>query len=252
MKIIMNERKKAKEYLESGVIDNIIQCVYILAKYYRTPSATDDEIYNLINKFLETNFVGYKPDNWKSVIDYQIVKSKNHKLIEIDYIPITQQEIEIIESLKNNRLERLSFTMLVIAKYYNSINENNNNWVNRDFKSIFSFANISVIKDKQCKMINILKDKKMIELSKKIDSLNLNIRYVDNESEPVVVVRDIIDLGNQYNLLVKKDTKYKQCKNCDRYIKATKNKKYCKNCAIEMKRFVQREWIRKKRAEKSI
>lgn len=249
MKIIMNERKRAEEYLESGEVTNIVQCVYILARYFKETAITDDEIYELIDNFLTKSVIGYRSDNWKSTIEFQIKKTKNHKLIEIDSISITQKEIDAINALHNRRLERTAFSLLVVAKYYNCINLNNNNWTNKDMKDIFSLANVNVVKEKQCSILNAIKEKNLITLSAKVDSLNMNVQFVD-DGDTIYEVKDIEDLGLQYDFYIKKDTTFKKCKRCGKIIKKTK-KQYCKNCAIISKREAQKEYIRNKRAEKN-
>ena len=52
------------------------------------------------------------------MIYFQIKKSKNQKLTEIDSIPVSSNEIAKIKTLENNRLEKLAFTLLIVAKYY--------------------------------------------------------------------------------------------------------------------------------------
>ena len=126
MEIILNERKKAKEYLETKEVDNVVQCSSILIRYFYSPITTDAEIYTIVDGFLKQSFIGYKSENWKSLIEYQIKNLKNRKLVEIDYIPVLRKELERIQSLENIRLEKLAFTLLIIAKYYNYINDNNN------------------------------------------------------------------------------------------------------------------------------
>ena len=253
MKIILNERKKAEEYLKNKDIDNVVQCISILAKYFQTPLITDDEIYILIDNFLRKSFIGYKPENWKKMIYFQIKKSKNQKLTEIDSIPVSSNEIAKIKTLENNRLEKLAFTLLIVAKYYNIINPNNNNWTNKNLKTIFSLANVSVTKDKQCNLLNTLKEKGFITLSKKVDSLNFNVEYIEENIKSISYsVTDMIDLGNQWLLNFRLNNTYKKCGNCNKIIKVSKNKKYCKNCSFEAKKVNQKEWIKNKRKNKSI
>lgn len=252
MEIILNERKKAEEYLNTKIVDNVIQCTSILIRYYYSPITTDAEIYTIIDDFLKDSIIDYKSENWKSLIEYQIKSLKKHKLVEINYIPISRGEIETLKTLENNRLERLAFTLLAVAKYYNYINPNNNNWINKDFKTIFSLANISVTKEKQCSLINKLKEKNMISLSKKIDNLNLNIKYIDNSNDVILKITNMDSLGNQYMMNIKKDKSYKECKKCRKIVKFKTNQKYCKYCAIEVKHENQREWIRKKRKDKVV
>lgn len=242
MEIILNERNKAAEILKTKEIGkNTTQCLSVLAKYFYSPVISDFELYEILNDFMNKNFKGYNSDNWKSCIEYQIKLAKKHKLIEIEYIPVTENELRTIKSLNNKRLERLSFTILIVAKYYNEISESNNNWVNREFKSLFTMANIAASQDIQCDMIFKLKNLNMIGLSKKIDSLNLNVKYIDEESSEILKITDMRNLGNQYRLYCK-DKGYKKCKCCERVIKIKKNQMYCKDCSCVVNRKNQREW----------
>lgn len=249
--IILNEKKLAEEILsEKHFINKPSQDIHILAKYFTSLGKSEEDIYtmlcNIVCEYLQLE----NACRWEKFIQYQIKYAQKYKLVEIDNIPVTKKEIKVIQSLDGKRLEKLAFTLLVIAKYYNTINDKNNNWTNKDFKAIFSLANISVTKAKQCMLINELKERNLIELSKKINNLNMKLLYVDKsqkQEDIAVFIDNMVNIGNQYIMKVKNDGSLKRCANCNTIIRINKNRKYCTKCSEEIKKAMQREWIKEKR-----
>lgn len=181
------------------------------------------------------NYINYNPVKWSATIDRQVNKSDKYPLIKIDNIPITKNEIDTIQSIKNIRLERLAFVILCFAKFSNLRSENNNDWVNREIKEIFKLARLPVVISKQCLMLNDLKKLGLIEYSKKVDNVNINVQYIDNDSEILLRLTDFRELGYEYMLF--KGEKYIRCGECGILIKQKNNRvKYCKGCGIETKK----------------
>ena len=58
-------------------------------------------------------YPNYNSVKWSITLDKQVKKSKKYPLIEIDNIPVTQNEMNTVMSLKNIRKQRLAFTLLV-------------------------------------------------------------------------------------------------------------------------------------------
>lgn len=234
MEIILNEYKKAIEIIKTKKIDiNIVQALSILARYfYHYENVKNNALYEVLDRFMSENYDGYNSLKWTKCIDRQVLNAKKHKLIEIDYIPITENEMKTITDINNKVLERLCFTMLVLAKYYNLINSKNNDWINKDLKTVFSLANISVKQVKQCQMLNTLKKIGLISTSAKVDNLNLNVQFIDNNSKEVYQIKDIRNLGNTYRMLMGES--YKCCQRCNKVIKINKNTQYCKECSTQI------------------
>ena len=248
MEIILNEYNKALEILENKDIKrNTVQYLSILAKYYSLNNISDLDLYITLDNFMAYNFPYYNPIKWADCINKQIKNAKKYKLIKIDYIPVTENELKTIkEKAKGNkRLERVIFSLLILAKYYNLVNPKNNNWTNKDIKTIFSLSNLAVTEDKQCEILHKAKELGVIKTSNKIDNLNLNVQIIDDESPVVLKITDMRDLGNQYRMF--NGDKYKFCKNCNRVIKIKTNISYCKECSKEIKKENDRNRKRKER-----
>ena len=193
---------------------------------------TQKEIYNGIEEFASKIDSDFDINNWYSFIDKCIGKAKKRDLLNIDYIPITQKELDTIKEIKNPARERLAFTLLVIAKFNNLKSETNNNWINYSMDVYFNLARVTCKVDDRPYIIYDLKELGLVEVSKKITRFNIRITFVDNESDPVLKITDMRELGYQYQNLGPK-SKIKLCKRCGKPYKVKYSKggsPYCTDC----------------------
>lgn len=179
---------------------------------------------------MKNNYPNYNKVDWIDIIEKYAGKAGKYSLTECNGIWITQNEITTIESINNKVLERLAFTLLCLAKFHNFKNKDNNNWVTEEGSEIFRLANISTSAfDKELRF-NKLKELNLISYAKKINNLNIQVLYVDDDSENIFLVKDFRSLGNEWRLY--KGEKYIRCESCGMLVRKTNNKKkYCKDCA---------------------
>ena len=206
-----------------------------VARYYYSEGYKKSEIVDLLEDFLIKCDPGVNITKWQNIIDSMARGADKYPLIEIDDVVITESEMAHIKRVNGKLLQRLLFTLICLAKYGNSINPNNRNWVNQPSKTIFSLANISVTTKRQALMINDLWQKGLIAYSHVVDNVNLNVTVIDDESEPAVRVSDFRNIGNQYMMLSGEG--YFQCQECGLVVKRTgNNQKRCKACSDDMGR----------------
>lgn len=220
------------DVIENHIIsDKPSETLSILARYYKQKeNKSNKDIYNLLNDFMYKYYPNYNPVKWSITLENQVKKSKKYPLLEIDYIPITYNELLVISSLENIRLERLAFTLLCCCKFANMRNESNNNWVNREIKEIFRLARVTVISRKQCEMLHELKCLGLIGTSKKVDNVNINVKFVDCDSDEVIKINDFRELGYEY--MSYKKGGYIRCSECGILLKPkNNNQKYCSKCS---------------------
>ena len=159
---------------------------------------------------------------------------------------ITENELKTIEEIHDKVLERLAFTLLCLAKFRNYRNPNNNNWVNYSNGEIYSMACINTTAFEKDVKFNKLKELGLIEYAKKINNLNIQVLYIDDESENKLFVSDFRKLGYEWRLY--KGEKYIRCADCGILVKGNRNntKRYCQQCSIEnrkeYKKIKQREY----------
>lgn len=182
-----------------------------------------------MNGFMDSYYPNYKPVDWATTLERYANKASKYPLCECKGVWVTENELKTIREIDDKVLERLAFTLLCLAKFRNFRNPNNNNWVNYSNGEIYSMACINTTAfDKDIKF-NKLRELGLIEYAKKIDNLNIQILYIDDESDKKLFISDFRKLGNEWRLY--KGEKYTRCTDCGILIKKTSNRrKYCKDC----------------------
>ena len=202
----------------------------LLARYYREIGKNDDEIKELLSDFLNRCLKDkYKESKWIDSIFYQVVKSKKYNLKKVDNVIVTKSEIEIIQSVKGKSRQKVLFTLLVLSKYYNAVSDKNKNWTNLEYKKIFKLANVQLSIQNQALLINDLYNCGFVNVSKNVGKPNIQVNFVDNESDTVLTIARLKDLGKEYLMFCGED--YIRCQKCGTLVKNYKNtNKYCKTC----------------------
>lgn len=184
---------------------------------------------------MKKNYPYYKEGDWQKTIERYATHAKKRVLKEIDGIYITEKELDTIVSLNNKVLERLSFTLLCLAKLALERNEKSNGWVINEDSEIFRLARISAGIEKKAFYINDLRELGMIEYAVKNDNLNLQVLYIDGgeNQNNVLYIADFRELGYEY--LKYKGENFIRCADCDILVRNNKqqNKRYCSNCATK-------------------
>lgn len=236
MDIIMNEYTYAENLLNKQDLkacdlgDKPSSTLNLLARYYREIGKNDDEIKELLSDFLNRCLKDkYKESKWIDSIFYQVVKSKKYTLKKVDNVIVTKSEMEIIQSVKGKSRQKVLFTLLILAKYYNAVSDKNKNWTNLEYKKIFKLANVQLSIQNQALLINDLYNCGFVNVSKNVGKLNIQVNFVDNESDAVLTIIRLKDLGKEYLMFCGED--YIRCQKCGTLVKNYKNtNKYCKTC----------------------
>ncbi len=253
MKLILNEKDILNKSLEKGYIDNKkpINTIKILAKHYLSIGMNVRQTIDSINNFLLKNMDKYNSVKWINSIETMVIKihkAKDYKLLDIKQVEITEKELDTIKNIDNEKYEKLAFVLLVYAKIYNQINENDKNWVNAEHKDIFSDAKIAIKIIEQGKMIYQLVGMGLVESTVIVDKTNIKVNFANKESKVVLVISDFRNYVYEY--LRWKGRNIKECENeeCKILFSPTNNSnKYCKNCAKKLHNEVKRNtWHKNK------
>ena len=244
----MNERRRAEDILSSvQETTNPIHNVYLLSRYYYAQGMRQKEVLEKIEDYLR-QFPFLVLPKWQQTVDKIVAKAKGKGLIEIEYVGITEKELAEIAKLRKESLKKLAFTLLCIAKYFNTIRPENSSWVNTPDKDVFRMADIRTLDSKrQQRLIRELHLLGMVGYSKVVDNVNLRVLFVDTETEPVLRIYQFDDLGYQYLECIG-DPSIVHCKCCGKLIKKTSCRKdYCDECAVEARKSSNRKASQKRR-----
>lgn len=246
--IILNERACAERALDNFVLGTKpVETLSTIAKYYYSEGHKKKDISRLLEEFMLKCDPSINIVKWQNTIDKVTRSADKYQLIDIAGVNITQSELDAIKKIDGKMLRRLMFTMLCLAKYGNAVNPNNNNWVNKKDKEIFSLANITINTKRQSLMINDLWRLGYVGYSLVVDNTNLNVKIIDDESPVVLTVTDFRNLGYQYLRYCGED--YFECRCCGILVKREgRTHYYCKTCAVEMNRQKTLENYRKEAA----
>nr|DAZ83430.1 MAG TPA: transmembrane protein [Caudoviricetes sp.] len=231
MDIFLNEIAEAEKIIESkdlGVKPS--QSLFLLAKYYRyVMKYKKSKIITVLTDFIKSTGINYRPSDWEKSVERQVDRTRNNPPINIEYIGITQKELEDIARLKSPPVERIAFTALCLAKYRNILNARNNNWVCASHKMLFSLSSVNKTKYEKEMMIHKLVKAGMLQPAFAVGNTNLKVKFIDDNSPIVLKITDMRELGKEYMLY--RGKKYVRCKNCGRlFNKRANNQVYCKNC----------------------
>lgn len=236
MPVVLNEVKQAEYIIEKGEVGNKpTSTLFLLGKYFRQKeNLNKEQTFNKLNEFMQQNYKNYNSALWEDIIEDISKKANKYSLRELNFISITQYELDRIFEVDNLRYQKLLFTMLCYAKLYNSISENNNGWINTDIKEIYRVARLTV-KHRNDKFLylNDLEQMGLISFSNKNDNLNIRVNFIDVDGESVLDISDFRELGYEYLNYIGSE-KFIRCYECDRLIRKTgKNSKYCNICGKE-------------------
>jgi hypothetical protein len=201
---------------------------------------------------MQENYKNYNSALWEDIIEDISKKVKKYPLKEIKSVGITQAELEQIAKLKNIKFEKLVFTMLCYAKFYNILSEKNNGWVNTDIREIYRVSRV-IVKHKEDKFLylNDIEKTGLISFSNKNDNLNLKINFLDMDGKSVLEIEDFRELGYEYLNYIGYG-KFIKCSNCKRMVRKTNNKcLYCNDCAKSIQNKQKHEWdLKNRKSEK--
>lgn len=173
----------------------------------------------------------YDESYWTAVIT-KILNGKYKKkpIVDIDYIPITAEEIDAIEAVDGADKQRVLFTFLCLAKYRKIYSGGaTDGWIDISPQDLFKLANSKVTSNKRrLEIIRSLYVGEQISLSKKITNTSIHVDIIRGD-DAVFAVSDFRDLGYQYEEFHGKE--FGRCSVCGRLIqKDGAYKKYCKEC----------------------
>lgn len=233
--IILNEREYAERMLsENELGEKPFYTLTTIAKYYLNQHFDRAVIIGKLEDFILRCDPESNINKWSSSIETAIKRATKYPLVEIDYIPVSSQELSTIKSAGRDTMQRLLFTLVVLAKYRNMVNQRNDNWVGIEDREIFRMANLQISVKEQSRLVFELREHGYVKYSGLVDNLNLQVLCLHGKDEALAVY-DLRNLGNQWR-------RYQgqpcfECACCGRvYQRRSNAQKYCLECAREVNR----------------
>lgn len=235
MSIVLNEREWAENAIANRQLGKKpVETLSRVARYYcQSEKYKKREVRAKLEDFLLQCDPGVVLVKWADTIDRIVRAADKYPLIELEGVDVTEAELQTVRSLEGKQLQRLAFTLLCVAKYWDATQPKNNGWVNTADKEIMKMANINTSIKRQSLMLHEMKNAGLLRFSKRVDSLNIQVRFIRTNSPVAIHISDFRNLGNQYLLYCGEP--YFQCALCGLTIKSKGHGlKYCPDCAAEM------------------
>ena len=250
MTIVLDEVRQAERIIREGEVGSKpASTLFLLGKYYRQKeNLGQEQTFLKLNEFMQMHYKNYNPALWEDLMEDISKKAAKYPLREVGSIGITQSELDKISEIRDEKYQKLLFSMLCYAKLYNLISEKNNGWVNASVPEIFRTARVAVkYKEDKFLYLNDLEKAGFLSFSAKNDNLNIRINFIDMDGASVIRIDDFRELGYAYLNFIG-NGKYRKCQECQRLIRKTGNKSlYCKECRLKKQREWQRNSMRKLR-----
>lgn len=236
MSIVLDERYFAEQKLQHPELGHRPgETLGRIAKYYYASGYTKRDIISRLKDYLVRCDPRINLVLWDSLIKSSADYAEKHKLIEIDSISVTENELNTVSKLRSRPARRLLFTLICLAKFGNTVNPNNKCWVNVRTKEIFEMANIQCSSQRQSLMLNELLHLGLIGYSRVIDNTNIYVKCLDSDGCSAIKVTNFKNLGYQYLKYIGEP--YITCNRCGVTVKRTGRwQKYCCTCAEDINR----------------
>lgn len=240
MSLILKEHEWAESMIRSKSLgEKPKETLRRVARYYIDKGCSKKDTRDILDSFLLQCEPTSSLSKWSGTLDFAVSFAARYDAVDIDSIDITDAEMERIDLLDGKQIRRLAFTLLCLAKYWDIVKKSPDHWVKSKDNEIMRMANINTSVKRQCSMYYNLHVAGMIQFSKKVDSTDVKVCFVE-DGETILHITDFRNLGYQY--LMYHGEPYFVCCNCGITTKINNSKigspgrkqKYCPACAIEI------------------
>lgn len=236
--IVLDEEAWAESLLKNGSPKPyaISKDVSILAKYWRYKGLETHDIRLKLEEYCYKSDPYFNDANsyWK--IRNALRDSKNYRLRRAFPITITKSEVSTINRFDDYGQQRILFLLLVYAKFLKYTNTRikptqkthviGEFYVNEKMSNIVRIAKVSMTKKERKDFFNKLYDEGMFDYTF-YDSLL--IKYVDENSDPEIVVDDFGDITLYWARYC--GERIAACSSCGKlFIKRSNRHTYCRSC----------------------
>lgn len=240
--IVTNEVEWARDAIERRDLGNkSFETLRRVAGYYLQEGLSPKDARQRLEEFLLSCDPKAVIGNWEKRMDDAMRAAQKYPLIVVDGVDITQKELDTINGVGAVQARRLAFTLLCFAKFFNKVKGKNDGWVNSPDTDVLRAANIDVSIAKQSAIFKSLKDAGLIKIPMRVDSISVQVLFVDNKGKSVWHVDDFRNLGYQYMYRYGSGA-YCKCESCGIVFPLSRgrdargrHKKYCPDCAVKIR-----------------
>lgn len=231
VEIIMNERAWCESVIENFHTGSTYDAIQRLARYYYTLGYKRNDVISKLEEYLIRFDDNISLVKWQDSIERCVDNMDKRPLTNIEYVPVTQKELDTIGAIQNITEQKVLFSLLCLTKYLNAVDSRNRDWCRFELRDIFTLANLQMNVRRRGQVLSKLRGLGLVTFSHIVDNTNLHTEFVDHDGACVLQVRDFRNLGFQYMEI--SHSGYMRCAVCGLTIKRrSPAQKYCPVCAI--------------------
>ena len=252
----IDENKIIKDLLKdkSLINKNTMQKLIVYIKYLKSESKNKPTIRIMIDELMEEYYIGFCVADWDDILNKLInkyTKAECRELKTVGSVNITRKELEYIKQFKNDNIEKLLFTMLVIGKYSKNNNDDDGVWINCDSEEMFKISKFkygkstekgSRFEQREYLIYDLANmENPPLQVSHKCNSTSIKILFNDIEHDEeglnITINQDNVQQLPYYYIEWKSPEKIIRCQKCECLVEVTsktKKPKVCKKCAKEI------------------
>ena len=231
-----NDKSDIEEMIKNKYANkqNPEETIRDLARYnYHVLGMKKEDNYDAIVAYMTQNCEDFYEEMYFKTIYRNIASAKKYKFRDVAPVVITQSEIDKITGLSNIRKEKIAFVLLAIAKYYNNVSADNNNRMYISMSDLYKLARVAIPCKERAEYLHFAYENGILEEHTFVGTNLKIVPFVDNNSDPIMELREDDYKELAYTYLNYKNGGYKHCKGCGRLFKMHKSEPgrlYCKEC----------------------
>ena len=249
-----DEEKDALKVIANGFPTGLIDYsqMYLVAKYFRKAKK-----YGAIRLERELiNFCKQQDKNFNPVTEAEAIKkwiksATNYELRKIENVSISQKEIDFLKTIEIEKDRKLLFITLVFAKALKkrvikkgktAAKPSDNFYIHYDnFLDIIRLSKINNLSEIDLASI-LYKYRKYVTFYR-AQRETIRIDYGDKDTRDGIILSDLENSLNYYDLLFEKNKAISVCKKCGKKIIKSNNKKmYCDTCSALLEKQRKARW----------
>lgn len=252
--LILNEEKYAESLYnrKNDEIKSVVGKIGYITRYnLYVIGYNDEDNYKYTVQWMCANHDNFDESYYSNLISDAIKRAHKAPFYRMDYIAVTQSELDSIVSLDNLRAEKVLFVLLCMAKQQRVINGFTNGLVKYSLSDLCKFARISVPADDREYILHAIVKNGLLGYPKKNDTKCLIVNFIDDVGDAVLKIDEVDcqELAYVYLNWKNQGKGYTRCQRCRKLIKQSKTRprKYCEECAELVEKEHSKERVRRYR-----
>lgn len=230
--LLLNECDEVQRILREESLLEPAEQVFLLARYYRcTLSYAPKRAEEALQAFVRRTIPDGDTARWTGILHRALACAKDRPLHQLGNLPVSERELAAVTACSGRREQRILFTLIVLARYFNAIHGVDSGWVNLPLRDILRLAGSNIPTADGLEILRRLCADGLIEPRRGIGELALRVVCLDNDGQVALTLHDLRAVGFEY-LQHMGYGRFVRCARCGLLVRQSRsnNRRYCDRC----------------------